>query len=52
MKVWIAYYSDWSGFALFDTEIDALRFAVGSQMQVQALNLPCEDVRKTVEAKR
>lgn len=22
---WVVYYSDWSGIAVFDTEIDALR---------------------------
>lgn len=25
---WVAYYSDWSGIAMFGTEIDALRYAV------------------------
>lgn len=26
--VWLAYYSDWSGMAVFSEEIDALRHAV------------------------
>ena len=29
--VWLAYYSDWSGFWVFATEIEALRHAVESQ---------------------
>lgn len=32
---WLVYYSDWSGIAVFDTEIDALRYAVEKQMQVE-----------------
>jgi hypothetical protein len=28
MRAWIAYYDDWSGFALFAEEIEALRYAV------------------------
>lgn len=30
--VWMAYYPDGSGFAIFSTEIDALRHAVGHRM--------------------
>lgn len=26
--VWIAYHNDWSGFAVFSSEIEALRYAV------------------------
>lgn len=32
--VWVARYSDGSGLYLFATEIDALRHAVGSAMEV------------------
>lgn len=32
---WIAYYSDWSGIAVFGTEIEALRHAVEHSMIVQ-----------------
>jgi hypothetical protein len=31
---WIAYHSDWSGFALFGKEVDALRYAVSNNMNV------------------
>lgn len=30
---WIAYYSDWSGFAVFDSEIKCLRYAVENHME-------------------
>lgn len=30
---WIAYYCDWSGFAVFLHEIDCLRYAVKHDMQ-------------------
>lgn len=30
--VWIAYHSDWSGFAVFATEVEALRYAVAHTM--------------------
>lgn len=33
--IWVAYYSDWSGFAVFEAEIDALRYAVRQQMRVE-----------------
>lgn len=32
--VWIARHSDWSGIAVFATEIEALRYAVDHSMQV------------------
>ena len=31
---WVAYYSDYSGMALFGSEIEALRHAVGNSMTV------------------
>lgn len=34
---WLAYYSDFSEFAVFATEIHALRFAVENDMQVAEL---------------
>lgn len=44
MTIWLAYYPDWSGFAIFETEIEALRFAVGyGGMQVKSVRLPCVD---------
>lgn len=35
--VWLAYYSDWSGFRVFADEVDALRHAVAHSMQVAYL---------------
>lgn len=32
---WLAYYSDWSGFAVFDNELEALRYAVEHQMRCE-----------------
>lgn len=32
--VWVAFYEDWSGFCIFETEIDALRHAVAHSMSV------------------
>jgi len=32
---WLAYYPDWSGIAAFPTEIEALRYAVSTSMQVE-----------------
>lgn len=32
--VWLAFYTDRSDLAIFDAEIDALRYALGKQMQV------------------
>lgn len=47
--VWIAYYSDWSGFGLFGSEIEALRFAVTmGAMNVAMIVMPCDDVRLEV----
>lgn len=31
---WVAYHSDWSGFALFDDEVAALRHAVSNSMSI------------------
>jgi hypothetical protein len=33
--VWCAYYSDWSGMAVFDDELAALRYAVERSMSVK-----------------
>ena len=43
---WLAYYSDWSGMAVFDNELDALRHAVGSSMEVIVLH--AGDVRDQI----
>lgn len=43
--VWMAYYSDWSSFALFATEIEALRYAVEKSMHVRELRLPATEIR-------
>jgi hypothetical protein len=32
--VWLAYYNDWSGMAVFATEVEALRYAVQKGMAV------------------
>lgn len=32
---WLAYYPNYAGFAVFDREIDALRYAVAGGMQVE-----------------
>lgn len=32
---WVTYYNDWSGIAIFENEIDALRFAVANHMDVK-----------------
>jgi hypothetical protein len=45
-RVWIAYHVDWSGFAVFETEIEALRHAVDNMMHVKQLQLPCIDPRE------
>lgn len=31
--VWVAYYPDWSGFAIFAAEIDCMRYAVANNTQ-------------------
>lgn len=33
--VWMAYYDDWSAIAIFPTELEALRHAMGSTMKVE-----------------
>jgi hypothetical protein len=45
LTVWMAYYSDWSDFAIFETEIEALRHAVKHEMHVKELTLPATGVR-------
>lgn len=45
MTVWLAYYRDWSAFAIFETEIEALRYAVEHTMQVKAVTLPATEIR-------
>jgi hypothetical protein len=32
---WVTYYADWSGIAIFATELEALRYAVGRTMEVK-----------------
>lgn len=32
---WVAYYADWSGAAIFDSEVEALRHAVEHHMEVR-----------------
>lgn len=34
---WVTYYSDFSGIAIFETEVSALRYAVGRGMFVHAV---------------
>lgn len=33
--VWAAYYSDWSGIAVFESELEAFRYAAGRDMNVK-----------------
>lgn len=33
--IWVAYYYDHSGVAVFDSEIEALRYALARSMQVK-----------------
>lgn len=47
---WMAYYDDWSGCAVFPTELEALRYAVGSSMQV--IECHAGDVREQIERER
>lgn len=35
--VWLVYYTDWSGWRIFEAEIDALRYAVEHHMEVVLL---------------
>lgn len=35
---WMAYYTDWSGIAVFNNEIDCLRHAVSNHMEVIELH--------------
>jgi hypothetical protein len=32
---WVAYFTDWSGFRIFDDELAALKFAVECGMKVR-----------------
>jgi hypothetical protein len=34
-QLWVVYYHDWSGFAVFDNELLALRYAVENGMAVK-----------------
>lgn len=45
MTIWVVYYFDFSGFGIFETEIEALRHAVDNSMNVKAVTLPCVDLR-------
>lgn len=45
---WLAYYSDYSGMSVFFNEIDALRCAVGSHMEV--IELKEGDVMEQINA--
>ena len=45
--VWVAYHSDWSGFALFDLELECLRYAVANSMAVAQVPFG-KDVRQEV----
>lgn len=49
--VWLAYYQDWSGFAVFSTELLALRYAVEKTMAVTELPFGV-DPRDWLEAGR
>ena len=44
---WLAFYPDWSGFALFANEIECLRYAVSKTMQVALIPLGT-DVQEAV----
>lgn len=48
--VWVAYYSDRSGLAIFLDELSCLRYAVGTAAQVAWITLPCDDVWAAVGA--
>jgi len=39
VTIWIAYYSDGSSYALFDTEVEALRYALENGMRVKSQDL-------------
>lgn len=43
--VWVVYYDDFSGFAVFSSEIAALRYAVSRTMQIAQVAFG-EDVRE------
>jgi hypothetical protein len=47
--IWVAYYTDWSGFAVFadDDELGALRHAVERHMEVARIPFGV-DVREAV----
>lgn len=39
IELWLAYYGDWSGMALFNNELDCLRYALAGSMQVARVKL-------------
>ena len=44
---WVAYHGDFSGFVIFDKEIEALRYAVENSMMVAFIPFG-QDVRKWI----
>ena len=36
-ELWVAFYSDWSGFAIFTDEVKCLRYAVDHSMRVHKM---------------
>jgi hypothetical protein len=44
-RLWLAYYGDFSGLAIFTDEISALRYAVEKEMKVKPV-VPGEDLRE------
>ncbi len=46
-RFWFVYYHDLSGFAVFDDEIKALRYAVENGMQCKEMQYG-EDVREQI----
>jgi hypothetical protein len=50
-RVWIAYYSDWSGFVIYREELHALRAAVSRSMEVSSVPFGV-DPRQHIEQKQ
>lgn len=46
---WIAYYSDWSGMAVFADELNCLRYAVEHRMDARFVPLGA-DLREAVNS--
>lgn len=44
VELWLAYHSDHSDYAVFTSELEALRFAVDNSMLVQRID-PGESIR-------